>query len=237
MDIFRYLTVCRPARFTFLVSMQSVVIQIIIMLTMSTLIEIPRFFEYNPKSTTFEGHEYHILIHTDLWNSDTYQLVYKCIAMTVIRRIVPLIMTFILTVLLVRFLIQTRMTQVHQLREGLNTSPQRNTTESVTRVLIMIATFYIILHLPGSVYPVMRVTMDIAEVPCEDFYWYFATIADAMSALNSALNFFIFYPGVPAFRAHIKKVVMCGNKNKVNSSNSETFGIPSISTQRTPVSR
>ncbi len=207
------------------------------MLAVSTVIEIPRFFEYNPKSTVFEGHTYHILIHTELWNSETYQLVYKCIAMTVIRRIVPLIMTTILTILLVQFLLQTRIRQVQPLQEEENSPRQRSTTESVTRVLIMIATFYIILHLPGSVYPVMRVAMDISDVPCGDFYWYFAAIADAMSALNSALNFFIFYPGVPAFRAHIKKVLMCGNDNKIHSANTETYGIPSISTQRTPISR
>ncbi len=203
----RYLTLCKPSFAPALsVSYFFVRVQVAVTVLVSLLIEIPRYFEYEVQEIELDGRMYYRLTSTELWESDTYQLVYKTIAMVVLRRLLPMSVTLLLTIGLVRFLHKKK-----ALRRNLMSADRvkaEKSTSTVTTVLIIIAVAFIVCHTPGTIYPILRITIEIPET-CDHFFEYFTRIADLLSLLNSALNFFIYYPNIPSFRRKLRK--LCSN--------------------------
>ena len=205
-------------------------IQLSVTIVASVLIDIPRYLEYRFEQITFNGATYYFLSSTDLWDSFLYQLLYKTIAMVVIRRILPISITFVITILLVRYLYHRK--DVRRKLFALDSKGIEQSGVSVTTVLIIIAICFIVCHTPGAIYPILRISMDIPS-NCDNFYTYFSTIADMLSMLNSALNFFIYYPAIPSFKKKLQKLCRsCIDSNEVGPlRSSQIFGIDS----KTPV--
>ena len=57
-----------------------------------------------------------------------------------------------------------------------------------------------------AINPIFRVTLQ-GEVAMCDFFFCFSIIADALAILNSAVNFFIYYPSIPVFRKTMSDLV------------------------------
>ena len=220
--------VCKPLKARRLSSRRGVQIQLAVVIITSLIIELPRYFEYRIEEISINGTTYYFLDSTELWDSFLYQLLYKTIAIVVMRRILPISVTLLLTVLLVRYLyhrIDVRNKMFASKKEGHGQSGN-----TVTYVLIIIATCFIICHTPGTIYPIFRITKEIPTY-CDHFYTYFSIIADMLSMLNSALNFFIYYPAIPSFRRRLLKLLRgCIESNKVDPiRSSEMFVIDSRS--------
>ena len=192
-------------------TLRGVKIQILCVILLSYLIEIPRYWESYIDTYSYDDHLYYVHVASALWMSYLYQLLYKTIFMVTVRILVPLLITLVLTVKLT-----VTVRRARKIRSGLvaaNNGGDQNvikhyksvkSNETVTLVLIIIAVMFIVCQTPGMIYPLFRLTLQMNL--CHDFFYYYATIADALSALNSALNFFVYYLLVPAFRAHLRKL-------------------------------
>ena len=224
---FRYIKVCRPLNAQRLSTKCGVKIQLIIVVLISLLIELPRYFEYRIQKVTISDATYYFLDSTELWDNFLYQLLYKTIAMVVFRRIVPISVTLLLTILLVRNLYHRRDIRNKMFASQRDHGKSGNT---VTTVLIITAICFIICHTPGAIYPIFRITMNIPAY-CDHFYTYFSIIADMLSVLNSGLNFFIYYPAIPSFRRRLLALFRsCIESNDVGPlRSSEMFTIDSTS--------
>ena len=227
---FRYLKVCKPLEAESLSTKRGVQIQLSVTVVVSVLIDIPRYFEYRIEEITSNRETYYFLTSTDLWDSFLYQLLYKTVAMVVIRRILPISITLIITILLVRYLYRRK--DVRRKLLELDSKGSDQSGVSVTTVLIIIAICFIVCHTPGTIYPIFRISMDVLS-NCDNFFNYFSTIADMLSVLNSALNFFIYYPAIPSFKKKLQKICRaCIDSNEIGPlRSSQIFGIDS----KTPV--
>ena len=223
---FRYFKVCRPLQTESWSSERGVKVQLVLVIAVSILIDIPRYLENRIEEIAINGGTYYFLTSTDLWDNFLYQLLYKTLAMVAIRRILPISVTLIVTIFLVRYLYKRRHIQKKLLASGVKDVDKKD--HSVTSVLIIIAICFIMCHLPGTIYPIFRIAMDI-PANCDNFYTYFSTIADMLSMLNSALNFFIYYPTIPSFKKKLLQLCQsCIDSNEVGPlRSSQMFGIDS----------
>ena len=191
----------------------------------SFLLEIPRYFEYEIREFSCDGHRYFVSVKTDLWQNDVYFILYRSTFTLIVRRICPLVITSTLTCLMIKHL-----QKQNHIRRGLLADPtltSRKTlkplpSELLTKVLALIALTYVLCLFPGAIYPILR--HFIEEVSCTSFFNVFAVSTETLALLNSALNFFIYYPNIPLFRECLKEMFSrckCSrNRNKVYPSKS-----------------
>ena len=71
--------------------------------------------------------------------------------------------------------------------------------ERITKALLGLAIAFVVLQIPGTIYPIFRLIINIPTYQCEHFYLYFYTIADLLVVISSAINFFIFLL-IPPYR-------------------------------------
>ena len=175
---------------------------------LSCIIEIPRYWEHHIDTYRHKGHVYYVGVASALWMSYLYQLLYKTLFMVTVGVLASLLVILVLTVKLTVAVRTTR-----KIRSGLVATGDQNvikhrknvkSNETVTLVLIIIAVIFTVCQTPGMIYPIFRLTLKMNS--CDDFFYYYVTIADSLSALNSALNFFVYYLLVPAFREHLRKL-------------------------------
>ena len=208
--------------------MQQVRIHVTVLVVVSGLLEIVRYFDFEFREYHFRGKTYTIMFPTELYEDDLYQLLYRNILMTGLRSVLPIVLTIVLTTCLVRAVIQLSRQKVQFLTSSqINVhhgSSEAATEESrVTRTLILIAVLMIVLNSPTAIYPILYLTLEVGADPCSHFYHYFATIAEAMAAMNSAVNFYIYYPTMPTLRAELARIsanfrCLCGKiNNKVHT--------------------
>ncbi len=208
------------------------------------LFEISRYFEYSVQTFEHEhsGKVYSLRfpVKSDLWNNDIYQLIYKTLFLSLFRIIIPLTITTILTGKLVMSLIQRRKNRITLVAPRQQTSKKRDTKETMTFVLIFIAIAFIITQLPGAIYPILRIVLE-DPTSCDSFFSYFVYIADTLTILNSALNIFIYYPTIPAFRTGFWKLIGCrckcqGHTNRIGPtrSSNQIFVINTRTSIHTP---
>ena len=206
---FRYIAVCKPLRVLHLSTLRGIKIQMFLVVLISHLIEIPRYLESHIETFTYKGHTHIAVIPSDLYMSDLYQLLYKTLFLVILRRFVPMVVIVVLTVKLTSTVRSTRKVRSELIAccKPKHTKGQPN--ETITLVLIIIALIFIVCQAPGMIYPIFRLTLE--RDTCNDFFYYYASIADLLSVLCSGLNFFVYYLLVPVFRKQLKKL-LCGQK-------------------------
>lgn len=189
--------------------MATVRVHVGVMAAVSALLEIVRFFDYEIQAHVYQGQTYYIMQPTDLFYNDHYQLWYRMVLMNVMRKVVPLVVATVLTSCLVKKLSKLSRDKM-RFFPAHNHPEERTGTKSygVTRTLILISVLTIVLHTPAAIYPFISVCLgDIPSDPCAHFYHYFTTCAEALAALNSALNFYIYYPSMPTLRAQLSTMI------------------------------
>ncbi len=189
-------------------SYNAVKIQIGMILATSYCIEIPRYFESDIVQVFCNDHWYTVRVDTDLVENELYQLIYRTIVVSLVKRYVPLTLTAAMTGSLLSFIRRKRKvrrslveTDARRLR-GAVARGAVTTDDVSTKVLAMVAVAYILCLLPGAVYPILRVTMGYTS-----FFYHFTAIADTIAAVNSSLNFFIYYLHIMKFRNILKKLI------------------------------
>ena len=202
--------------------MQQARIHVTVLVIVSGLLEIVRYFDFEIRDYHFRGKTYTFLFPTELYEDDLYQLLYRNILMTGLRSILPIVLTIILTSCLVRAVVRLSRQKVQFLPSSqINVhhgSSEASEESRVTRTLILLAVLMIVLNTPTAIYPILYLILEVDADPCSHFYHYFATIAEAMAAMNSAVNFYIYYPTMPTLRAELARTAanfrrLCGRTN------------------------
>ncbi len=196
---------------TSLSSFKAVKIQVLLILIMATLFEIPRYFEYRVHEYYINNKHYYIMLRTALWENDLYQILFRSLLVGTMELFIPILLTGVLTGYLIKAINERRKT-----REELFL--QRNRSETMTFVLTVIAASFVLLNLPRVIYPILRAGGNDLGDGCDQFYTYFALLSDTISALNSAINIFIFYPYIPRFRTVFKGIFEFERSRKISPS-------------------
>ena len=118
--------------------------------------------------------------------------------MVVLRKLVPLVLIVVFTYKLVRALMARTKYRTQTLHRRANLHDNHN--ETVTVVLITIAVVFILCQAPMAVYPILRLAIKPPQDSVCNAYIQYATVADTLAVLNSAVNFLVYYPFIPVFR-------------------------------------
>ena len=153
-----------------------------------------------------DGESFLFAVRTPLTYNHLYYIIFRTTLSPVIRRIAPLVLTSGLTICMIRHL--QKQNEIRKLLLFDNVSVSRELKPlpngRIMKVLGKIALVYIVCLLPGAVYPILR-HLVITGI-CTGFFNIFVMTADTLSILNSALNFFIYYPNIPLFRECLKEM-------------------------------
>ena len=195
--------VFHPVKSKVILTRRFVKVIVSLLVMSSILFEVPRYFEREVTTFSMSNKLFNIHLtysrYTELWKNTTYQIIFRAIAMPVVRLFLPLVITSVLTTNLVLLLMKQR-TKKATLIGARNPQSNKDTrNERITFVLVFIAGFFIFTSIATCIYPILEIILDDTE-SCYSFYSYFATIANTLKVLNSAVNIFIFYATVPAFR-------------------------------------
>ena len=183
---------------------------VILLVILSISFEVPRYFERELNTVSISNKWIAIDLtyssYTDLWDNNTYKIIYRTIAMPLLRLILPLVITSVLTSKLVILLMKQRKKRV--ILVGARNAQKQNETRNtrITFVLVFIAVFFIFTSITACIYPML----DDSELCCS-FFNYFATIANMLKVLNSAVNFLIYYTTVPAVRRLLWDIMKCSH--------------------------
>ena len=218
----RYICIVKPLKTSSLSTMETAKHQMAAVIAISLVQEIPRYLEFQIMELPCEGESFLFAVRTPLTHNHLYYSMYRSTLVPLIRKIVPLTVTSGLTICMIRHLRKQNVIRKLLLLD--NASVVREfqplTNGGLMRVLGMIAIVYMVCILPGAMYPVFRHLVPTGS--CTGFFNIFVMSANTLSILNSALNFFIYYPNIPVFRECLKEMFSkckCRrNRNKVYSS-------------------
>ena len=184
--------------------MKAAKVQVAVVILCSVVLEIPRIFEYEIIQQECYGRVFYVRRNTYLGNHEVYQILYRTILYSLLRKYIPLLVVSILTFHLVRFLAANRKLRKTVLSNGIN--PWDPSIDYLTKVLAVIACMYIICGTPSAIYPILRLFAD-TESGCATAFDYFVMIGDLLPLLNSSLNFFVYYVNITAFRKCLKVIL------------------------------
>ena len=78
----------------------------------------------------------------------------------------------------------------------------------LTRTLVALVSLYIITQLPTASYAVYRLFLKYEETRiCGSMFRFLTSTADAMTIINSSVNFLIYYPSAVTFRTSLHELV------------------------------
>lgn len=204
--VHRYLAVCRMSQLVSPVSHSQVYIQVVVMGLLAVMVDLPKYWETRPVTTTLDNYTYHNIQTTPLWSNWYYQMIYKNVLMIAMRKLIPICVVVLFTYRLVRILMLRKQYRIKVLHR-----PRQHNEDIVTTVLVVVAVVFMVCHIPMAIYPILRIVMTVSTYSCHTTYMYLATSADVMALLNSAVNFIIYYPFIPMFRSTLKHMV-CGSR-------------------------
>ena len=223
---YRYMLARKLFKKSKVCSMTSVHFQLSLIVTTSIILGIPRYFERYPERID-ENHTA-ILKPTWLWEDFWYQLIYRNIIMLFLRRLLPIF----LTITLVYKRLQLLDTWKKFRFKMFNKTSLPDGQERISLVLVILAIIFVICQIPASLYPIARLFMEDTGYKCDDIYLYFFTLADFLLTLNSAFNFFIFYPSIPVFR-EVLRYIFCARKSSERPAFISQTSVVSARSERT----
>ena len=205
LTIYRYRRICKNTMDTAYFGPRAVKLQVATLIVISIGVDIPMYLERLPESYTEDTMTYVVLEPTSLQSDLYYNMVYKMVVLVILRVIIPILLITILTYFIVRVLLQRHRVR----RDSLGKRNEGSESQVVTKVMITMAVSFVLCQLPTAIYPFFYLVMDTSNFTCQTAYSYFTQVADNLALTNSALNFFIYYPFVPTFRAVLGNM-LCG---------------------------
>ena len=79
--------------------------------------------------------------------------------------------------------------------------------DGLTISFIVIATCTLICVIPGIAYCIYRLFLTEFMLPCPNAYGILIEVADTLLILNSATNFYIYYPTLETFRRDVRRLL------------------------------
>ncbi|KAK2141233.1 hypothetical protein LSH36_1136g00002 [Paralvinella palmiformis] len=181
----RYIAVCKPHRAVELCKLSRARKQVAVVVIVSVLYNIPKWFESEVKWHSGDNATYAATItHSVLGGDATYKIVYSNVCYVLFLLCVPFC---VLCVISLRILHKVR--AVDGRRTGMRASKHLN--NNVTFVLTVVCFAFIVCQAPALVNQVLWNVLSEDARDCGGVQFYFSRISNALVIINSALNFVI----------------------------------------------
>ena len=210
----RYIEVVHPLHAYRLCRVGLVAKQYIVIIAVAICIDIPRYFEV--KLTTHND-SYVYLSQTSLLDNSIYLLVFKTIFVMTLRLLLPIVLTVIFTFALGHAIYKTRQKIAKRVSVGGPSISSKSThtnglqftkrrtahRDRLTFSFTIIAVLTLFCLTPGMVDFVYSLFFKEFMLPCPNIYGILAEIGEICLVLNSATNFYIYYPTLETFRRDV----------------------------------
>ena len=175
-----YVAVFHPLVASRLCTKRNILFQIMIMTCAAFAINIPRFFER---------------LHVHL-----YLCLYEGVFCAIFRYAIPLVTLIFFNVHLIIDL------RVAHRKRGAMTSHSNHDQNNITLVMVIIVVVYIVCQTPAMINVILNIFFEFSPAEC-DIYQISVMIGEVFFALNSSLNFFVYYLFRRQFRQQL--CVLC----------------------------
>ena len=231
-SINRYCSICKAFTRGQTNAMKSSQLQVALVVVLSILYNIPRFFEHQPiqssssssptssltTNTTADGDYNNESSSTDLTSTTTilgdnklYQIIYSNIMYFGVMYIFPLISLGVLNWKLIKAL-----NDIRKRKESL--TGHKPPEDHITLCIIAIVFVFLLCQTPALVNQIFWAAGEHSDRACGRFHFYYTKISDLLVVINSSMNFVIYCLFGKSFR-QIFCDVLCQNSctQKVNS--------------------
>ncbi len=186
----RFYAICRPVGPFKTYVLQATKIQVVLVVSLAILFNIPRFFEHKVIGQfEVDGHgssNNTTIVDRHLGDDKVYQIIYSNILYWPVMYIVPLISLTYLNYKLIKALNRLR------IRKESLTGHRQQRDDHITVVIIMIVFVFILCQTPALINQIFWATIDNDDRQCGHFHLYYTQISDALVVLNSSTNFIIY---------------------------------------------
>lgn len=214
--IHRYIAVCLPHKARLLCSRSQAAKQILIVLVLCTLFELPVYLDFHVSVEQDENNRTILKrTMTELGKNEVYLIVYKTTAYYSIMYAIPLLMVAILTVLLVKALHKAKNIRRQMTKSDGHTD--HFDTDDITRSLIVIVSIFMICQPWEPIRRIMETTLK-SQPGCGHFYFFYEELPSLSFAVNSAANFAVYCLMGSKFRQLLKSTFGCRCRKAVNES-------------------
>ena len=212
----RYIEVVHPLHAYRICKVGLVTKQYMIIIAVAICIDLPRYFEL--KLITHNS-SYVYLSQTSLHDNGIYQLVFKTIFVMTLRLLLPIILIVTFTFALGHAIFKTRRKiaalAAKRISVGGPSISSKSTNglqftkrktahrDRLTFSFTIIAVLTLFCLTPGMVDFVYRLFFKEFMLPCPKIYGVLAEIGEISLVLNSATNFYIYYPTLETFRRDV----------------------------------
>ena len=224
----RYCSICRPLSSGPKNAIKNSQIQVLIVLLLSVVYNIPRFFEHHPVGQQQDNHTDNNsstgLEPTLLGGEKLYQIIYSNILYFAFMYIVPLLSLIVLNWKLIKAL-----KDIRKRKETL--TGHKPPEDHITLCIIAIVFVFLLCQTPALINQIFWVLGEHADRECGKFHFYYTKISDVLVVINSSVNFVIYCLFGKSFR-QIFCDVLCNHscKRTVNkgykSANCKTGTVP-----------
>ena len=214
----RYVAVCRPLHAPRLIRTSYIMGEVAIVVVASLLYCLPRFFEYDIKSTV--DPEMNITFYSvnvsSLFVNQNYQMWYRIVSFFLIMNIIPLLILLVLTFKLIRTIQEASKQRraflcIHGL-SGNQTQRGQNEENSMTITLTAVVIVFMVCQLPAALNRVFYMA-HFGQFRCGQFFYYFSHCSDLMVFLNASVNFYVYCFCCSRFRADFRRLFRCRKKS------------------------
>ncbi|ELU11482.1 hypothetical protein CAPTEDRAFT_193888 [Capitella teleta] len=198
----RYIAVCVPYKASYICNLPRMKLAAGIVLFMSLLYNIPRYFENTVMRRERNGSVSYIFRQTDLPNDPLYRRVYFDFMYYIFSFVLPLI---ILAVLNTRLVLAYRLIQKRrQALRGRSTSEGQD--NNITLIMIIVIVVFMVCNAPARIFQIVQKYE--GNTMCWSAAFVIGEITNILEVLNSSANFIVYCAFRKKFR-HILRDTLC----------------------------
>ena len=201
----RYIAICKPLKAPMLCTLSRARLQVVIMLLLCTLYNIPRFLEFHIKNkfNPCLGHEIKYAEATPLLQSQVYKILYESVLYCLFIFLVPLCLLVYLNISLMRKLVSAHKKRLHMQQS--TTCKEEN---NLTLVMVIIILVFVVCQTP-AMFNAMIYATGVLQYQCGHGSYYFFHFSNLCVTANSAANFIVYYALRKQFRKRLR--AFCSN--------------------------
>lgn len=189
----RWLAVCHPLHVHRLITRRSVTIQVVVILMLSLLFSIPRYFELYIDHEAREQDRQSVR-QTDFSKNKNYTIVYKCVLFLLFMYLIPMVIMIVCNTLLLSALRKTDsyIQGRRHSRRGTMAAQQKNSITVIVVTIVIIFLLCSILALMSHVIYSLEIAFPDKRGQLSLYRRYVSNINNVMITINSAVNFLVY---------------------------------------------
>ena len=205
LTIDRYIVVCKPLHAPRICTKKRAWIEVIVVLVVSLLYNIPRFFEYEISDEIARGYA-----RTPMTSNKVYVFLYRIALFLLLMYIIPLLVLLIANTRLI-----LTFKKAEKMRSQMANKGQQ--TKDITYMVIATVFFFFLANVPAFVAQLLWALYEVFKPSLNHilpYYSYHSNISNILVTLNSAINFVIYCLCSRHFRQVFMRTFGCGQSVK-----------------------